>query len=252
MTGDARGQSVDGGGPICDPLSTETGLRFGPATRIGQVEAAWTLVYRSYLAAGLIQPNPWQLHTEPAALHHETLVAIGQIDRLVVATVSAFVDDGRPLPMDRVCPPAMQDLRDAGRRVMQVDLLADRREKLSMSLSALMELMRLVFFYALHGGVDDIVISVDRRHARFYRRCFGFAPLVSRDQAHDPKPTISSLRLDLQTGYHQADQLPSGLAFFVEGPLDAATYDRRYRFDRSQVEQSSILPFLNAGQSSTP
>jgi hypothetical protein len=227
-----------------DPMAA-AGLRFGVASSCDQVVEAWSLVYRSYLRAGLIRPNPWRLHTVEAAIHPQTLVVMGRITELVVATVSAFVDDGRPLPADQICPDAMARLRSRGRRVMEVSLLADRREHVARSLNSLMELMRYAFFYAIYRQVNDVIIGVNGRHARFYERCFGFerlhAPPQRTEEGHD---TSVPLRLDIDASYHRADKLPSGLALFRSYPVEADAYDKRYPFDRDEIASSDLGAWL--------
>lgn len=240
MTTDAmspHNQDGDAGG-------SKSGLSFDVARNVADVERAWELVYRSYLRAGLIRPNPQEIHTLPEATRASSAVMIGQINGLTVSTMSTYLDVEGRLPLDAGYPRELDGLRAQGRRLMEAGLFADRREHIARSMAALMELMRHTFFYAFHNDAQDIVIGVHPHHAGFYEKCFGFERFGDDSACpHTNGAPLVPLRLDIPTKYNQ-ERLPRGLAFFKRDPLDKSAFDYRFRFSAERLAGSRIEAYL--------
>src|SRR5437660_92608 len=120
---------------------SRTGLNFFVARTLDDVVEAWSVVYYAYLRAGLIDSNPFEVHTVPQALGPHTLVVTGCLGPLSVSTLSAYVDNPAGVPLDAVYRAELDGLRKQGRRIMEVGLFADRRDHIARTAPGLPELM---------------------------------------------------------------------------------------------------------------
>ncbi len=136
-----------------------------------ELELAFGLVHDNYADRGYIEPQDsglWLTHYNflPGAL---TLV--GSVDSEVVATISVFADSALCLPMDEVYHRELGKLRQEGRTLSEVGMLADRRLRIGRTLPMLLRLMKKVFDYAQRDlAADDLCIAVNPRHGRFYEQ----------------------------------------------------------------------------------
>jgi hypothetical protein len=222
----------------------DTELTFGLAQQVQQVIEAWKLVYRSYLEIGLIDANPFEIHTsEQACSLNSSAVVCGDLRSSPVCTLSVMHDSELGLPLDTVYAPQLDDLRAQGRQLMEVGLLADRRRDFRGTFAALLELMRYAFW---EGRLtrSDIVIGVHPHHTAFYRRYFAFeeaGPLSTHPSVkHHP---VVLLRLDTVAKL-QLDPLPKGLAIYAANPLTAEVFDQRLRFTADVIENTIIGEYL--------
>lgn len=223
-----------------------TGLTFRTAATIDEVVEAWRLVYGSYRRKELIPPNRYRIHTTSPAADGHAGVITGNIGALTVTTMTAIPDGTRGLPLDRVYPAELARLRAEGRRMMEVGLFADRRRSMSRSSEALLQLMQFVWHWGRDTGITDFVIGVHPRHAKFYKRAFGFH--IAGDERH--YAAVNNRPVVLLRGQPELElsreQVPSGLVYFEQNPVDLTIFDRRYRFPIDEVSDSLIGRFLEA------
>ncbi len=222
-----------------------SGLRFAVATSLPQVIEGWSLVYRSYVAAGLIRPNPWRLHTVRHAVQDRSVVIGGEIGELTVSTISGYLDHADiGLPLDRVFPDELAALRRQKRTLMEIGLFADRREHIERSIEALLELMRNVFYFGVAVAATDAVISVRPRHAGFYTKLLGFTPIAG-PKAHplaNDEP-VMLLHLDGRRAMEHA-QPSRGLRYFRENPIGVEAFNERFVLTDKAITGSDIERFL--------
>ena len=140
-------------------------------------EAAFRLVYRSYLEAGLGQPNRYQMRVTPYHLLPSTEVFVAVLRDETVFTVSLISDGQLGLPMENVYGQEVRHRREQGLRVGEVSCLADRRSKYRQCFPVFVRLCRLTAQYAWHQGLDQLLVAVHPRHARFYQRFMDFEPI---------------------------------------------------------------------------
>ncbi len=224
----------------------DCGLLFSVASTVAEVQQAWGLVHDSYVRSQLIAANPAGIHCVPHAVDPGTAVIIGREPcGRIVSTMTSYLDQPRGLPLDAVYPRELDAMRAQQRDLMEVGLFADRREKVTRTIGALKELMRYTFFYAVHGGVSDIVIGVHPHHAGFYRKLFAFAPFAQEAgcPAVNGSPMVP-MRLPIRENM-RLDPLPKGLAHFKKHPLEHEAFDGRLRMNSILVRGSRIERFLN-------
>ena len=102
-------------------------------------------------------------------------------------------------------------------------------------------LMRLAFFFGFTEGSVDFVIGVHPRHARFYRRAFGFQQVGSERQypmvRHQPVVLLhGSLKTSLQMR-----RVPYVLDHCLSNPVSPDAYKARYRFHRHVQANPSVI-----------
>ncbi|MEO5811756.1 MAG: hypothetical protein ABIU96_11490 [Rhodanobacter sp.] len=215
------------------------------ATSLEQVESAWRLVYQRYTQMGLIDENPFGIHAVPGAVGKHACVIWGPEGPEVGYTMTLFRDNPMGLALDSVYARELDELRHKGRRLLEVGMLADRRQSAARGMGALFSMMRSAIYFGLHNDLTDIVIGVHPRHAPFYVRRYGFEefaeptsyPLVRNNP-------VVPLRLRLLEGMAQ-DLLPAGLADARNNPLPASTFAQRFAFDPERLHGSLIAGFLH-------
>ncbi|MEO6798909.1 MAG: hypothetical protein ABI178_03085 [Rhodanobacter sp.] len=214
------------------------------ATSLEQVESAWRLVYHRYTQMGLIDENPYGIHAAPSSVGEHACVIWGPEGPEVGYTMTMFRDNPRGLALDSVYARELDELRAAGRHLLEVGMLADRRQNAARGVGALFSMMRWAVHYGLHHDVTDIVIGVHPRHAQFYVRCYGFeqfAEPTTYPMVRD-NPVVL-LRLRLLEGLAM-DLLPRGLADARDNPLAAGNFSDRFAFEPQQLRGSLIAGYL--------
>jgi GNAT superfamily N-acetyltransferase len=154
-------------------------------------EEAFHLVYQAYTEVGLQAENEARIrftkyHVVPTT---KVFVAVFRpeltkpdferqnvnADKRVVGTLTLVLDSSLGMPVEQVCAPEIQDMRDRGSRMAEVIALAIdpqfRRH------NVMMYLYKIMFEYARLRGVTDICCAVTRRHIEFYRDILLFRPL---------------------------------------------------------------------------
>jgi len=139
--------------------------------------SAFRLVYESYLRAGLGEPNPCALRVTPYHLLPTTEVLIAVLRGETFFTMSLVMDGELGLPMEAVYGDEVAARRKQGRRIAEVSCLADRRKNFRGFFPVFLRLSRLTTQYAQREGMDELLIAVHPKHARFYQRLLNFEPI---------------------------------------------------------------------------
>src|SRR5688572_8732702 len=161
-----------------DAEDGKSGLLFRVAETLDEVLTAWSSVYEAYRRIEIIDENAHKIHTSIHAASANSAVFIGQLAEQTKTTLTTIHDGEMGLPLDSVFKAELDDLRKSGRRLSEVGLFADRRAQISRSISALFNLMRFAFYYALRDDSATIVIGVHPHHVNFYERLFAFDTLT--------------------------------------------------------------------------
>jgi len=160
-----------------DPHGIPLTIQYKIAATRSEREAAFRLVHSSYLRAGLSHANPYGMRVTPYHLLDSTDVLLACYQGETILTMT-LVGDGRlGLPMESIYREELAARRALDRALAEVSCLADRRLSLREFCPVFIGLSQLCAQYARHQGYDDLVIAVHPKHARFYRRLFGFESL---------------------------------------------------------------------------
>lgn len=230
---------------IATPARTQrkSDLTVGVATELNEIVEAWRLVYDLYRRIEIIDENPVGLHTNLHAVAPDTSVIVGQLDGEAVSTLTIMQDGPYGLPLDSVYNRQLNLLRRLGRPILEVGLLADRREKAGRAMAAIMEMMRYAFWNAALNGAD-LLCGVHPHHAQFYIRTFGFdtiGPVTVYPTVRN-QPVVL-LRLDIP-GQMRCNPLPRGVDMYLRNPLSSDAFDQRYPLEPRRVTSTPIARYL--------
>jgi hypothetical protein len=191
----------------------------------GELEEAYHLVYRNYRQQGYIERNEAQIRVSVFNAFPSTVTFVGMLEQQVVATVTLVPDTPVGLPMDSIYHEELRELRDEGRELAEVTMLADRRHELRRSLPVLLSLMKQLFDYAtLVLEANDLCITINPRHESYYTRYLLFEPMgeLKLYPSVQNNPALA-LRLDLDNVREKCRGNQRLLQRFFTGrtPLDA-------------------------------
>lgn len=145
--------------------------------------AAFGLVYKSYLRASLGKPNRHEMRVTPYHLLPTTEVFIALLRGEAIFTVTLVTDGELGLPMESVYAETVAQRREQGLLVGEVSCLADRRSQFRGSFPVFLKLSRLMVQYARKRGLDELLVAVHPKHARFYQRFMDFE-LIGEELAY--------------------------------------------------------------------
>jgi hypothetical protein len=153
--------------------------RCGIAGTRRERESAFRLIYEAYTRAGLGQPNDAGMRVTPYHLLPTTTIFIATLDSgpeagTVFSTVSLVIDGAFGLPLERVYDTEVHRRRNEGLRLAEVSCLADRRLDLRRFFPVFVALNRWMIQFAQAQAVDQVLVAVHPKHARFYTRNLGF------------------------------------------------------------------------------
>lgn len=156
------------------PEPNAVGIVYKVAENRAEREAAFRLIHQSYVAAGLIDPNPHGMRVTPYHLLDTTAVFVALYQGNCICTLSLVGDGELGVPMASIYGREIQTLRDKGLSLGEVSCLADRRKDLARIMPVFVKLAGVMAQYARARGIDNLVIAVHPRHLRFYRRFMAF------------------------------------------------------------------------------
>lgn len=212
------------------PHSTPNGLHFAPARTPEDAHEAERLVYDAYHRIGIVAPNARRTHKASHIDTNDSVTILGRIGGLCCSTLSAYVDHPEHgLPLDPIYPEEMAKMRNAGQRLIEVGMFADRRVEFDRSLYALLDLIRYATYFGVHRGATHAVIGVHPHHTKFYAKGLGFDFLG--EEKHygllNQAPVVL-MGLDWEAARERVASKPAaprGLKHLLEHAVDAAWYD---------------------------
>ncbi|MFM9051384.1 MAG: N-acyl amino acid synthase FeeM domain-containing protein [Bacteroidota bacterium] len=161
-------------------------MKYNVATNFHDIIDAWSLVYRQYLAASLIEPNALELFTFPEYISNQSAVLIGKEGEDVVCTASGILDGEKGLPLDTYYKNELDLLRGEGKRLIEIGLVADSRKTDGMANAV--ELMNNIARFGVQTNHLDYVVGIHPRRVNLYNRLWGFKP-IARIKEYDTLKT---------------------------------------------------------------
>jgi len=180
---------VPASGAPADP--GEQGLRTFIAIRDDQFDAAESLVQRRYSARGYA-PESLERAAPPGA----SVTLLAQAGGHLLGTLTVRPDGPRGLFAERTYCEEVASLRAAGHRLGELVKLATVEEAdWKTALDALVQSAYLVT--RIVHRLSDVLIEVNPRHVRFYRRVFGFVEAGGKRVCERVGAPSVLMRLDL-------------------------------------------------------
>lgn len=166
---------------------TNSGISYGLANTIEELEQAFELVWNGYTKVGLHPADGTGKRITKYHLLPDTKVFIakswkktiknGKILRKphVIGTLTVVHDGCLGLPAEEVCKNGIVQLRKNGEKTAEFIGLACDQEGNDKRVS--LKLFRLAYEYCFKRGLTGIIASLTERHIGYYRRFLGFSPL---------------------------------------------------------------------------
>jgi hypothetical protein len=152
-----------------------------------QVEVAWraedwmqalALVAGTYRERGYEPDGPQRFRFTPHHALPDTAVFVAKDAGEVIATLTLVADNSLlGLPLECIYGPEIDQLRRAGRHLVEVTSLADKGLGVREFVPVFTALMRVMSQYGLLQDADTWVITINPRHRAFYQKVMGFVPL---------------------------------------------------------------------------
>jgi hypothetical protein len=218
------------------PGELPSGLIFKIAETTEELEAAFRLVYDSYLPLGYCTPNILKMR---ATIYHAlptttTLIAVD--NGKVIGTMTMVRDNRLGLPLSGKFD--VQGLRTQSRRVAEITSLVIHRDYRRRSGGqVLFPLLKLMYEYATsYFGVNHLVVTVHPKDAYFYESLLLFEPVPGTTVVDYLGAPAVALHLDLERALIEFKNVYSGrdaktnlFDFFVQRKMPNVVFpDRRY------------------------
>ncbi len=142
------------------------------ATTLDEIIEGWRLVYHQYVAALLIDVNPFSIFTFPEYVSRNAALILGKLNDISICTISAVLDSRKGLPLDAYFKKELDELRNQKKKLIEIGLLASARDGVNPSQT--IELLSSVARFGVHSNYHDYVIGVHPRRAEFLKKVFGF------------------------------------------------------------------------------
>jgi len=195
--------------------STTTDISYQIAATREERAAAFRLVYKSYLRAGLGEPNPYEMRVTPYHLLPTTEVFIALLRGEAIFTVSLVVDGQLGLPMESVYRRLVAARRAQGLLIGEVSCLADRRSHFRRFFPVFLRLTRVMVQYARRQGLDELLVAVHPKHARFYQRFMSFE-MIGEETAYPAVRNHPAVALSLDFAQIDRERPENYHTFFGE------------------------------------
>jgi hypothetical protein len=190
--------------PSFDPRLLEESVCGLAQTPVEQRHAS-ALVYDAYLERGLIAPSPRRRYLGASG---DVAVLVLSRRGTVVGTVAMIEDRAGGLPADEIYPAELQALRRAGRRFVEIGMLAVDRTIRKTGATLLLSIAALRLASA--SGASDAVITVHPAAEAYYQ--------ALRFERHGDVRTYPGLSADAATIFMHLDTTQ----FAARGLADAS------------------------------
>lgn len=139
-----------------------------------ELEQSFALVYHIYRKKGFVPEfKPHNMLYSIYSLLPWTTHIIAKSYKDVISNLTEIFDTPEfGLPMDAVYKPELDAIRSKGRMIVELSALATPTEHRWKNI--FLYLVQVMYWYSLVNGVDDVCVTVNPRHKRFYMQLFPF------------------------------------------------------------------------------
>lgn len=202
---------------------------------------AFQIVYDRYIRDGLAERNHFGLRILPHQLLDTSWVLLSKRAHVALGTLTLIEDGAMGLPIEQLYPAEIWRLRRQQLRIAELACFALLDQSAGDSLGVLRALLQLACEIGFSRGVDELVICIHPKRARFYRRRLGFeeiGPIRGCPWVRD-QPAVA-MKLTLQAG-SQATNLIARRSLHSKRFANVVDFRRlsgsdRVYFQRLQVE----------------
>jgi len=213
-----------------DLLSLEC-LSVRPVLSRDELRDACRRVYWSFRQRRYIEENLSEMRLSVFNAFPTTVTFVAILRGTVIASATLVEDTPVGLPMDEIYHEELRALRDGGRRLTEVTMLADRRHHVQRAVPMLLLLMKRLFDYSsLVARASDMCVAINPRHEDFYAQYL----LFERLGPPRPYPSLLSnpalgMRLDVKRLEEESTGREDLQEQFFENRTPLALLENRYR-----------------------
>jgi hypothetical protein len=231
---------------IDDVTETTGNIEYKIASTRTEREAAFKLVYNSYLRAGLGRSNSFQMRVTPYHLLATTDIFIARCAGDVIATVTVVADGKLGLPIESVYKNEVARRRERNLNLGEISCLADRRRDFRRTLPVFTGLCRLMGQTARYRGIDETLVAVHPKHARFYQRFCGFER-IGQETMYEAVCNHPAVAMSLN--YKKLDRQSHAYERFFGQPIPAEQLESQLI---TKSERELLRPMIDPGFCITP
>ncbi len=212
--------------------------------------SAWRLVYETYLEKEYAAPNHQRLWYSLHDALPETTTFLVRRDGEAVACLSVVFDSPLELPADDVYAEELNYLRRGGRRVCELASLASSETNLRRGVEVTRHLFKLAYLLARRvAGAADMVMTVNPRHVRFYKRTLLFEEAGGeREYRKVGGAPAVLLRLNLETAERRYEERygrdPGSLFRFFVNPDTDTDIVEMLETARGALQESTLRRYF--------
>lgn len=146
------------------------GIHCGIAQTREDLESAYRLVHDSYVHEGYMDRHPSGLRLCIQNALPQATTFLVKRNAVPIATATLFPDSLLGLPMDTLYSKELSSLRDAGRFIGEVGLLAVSLDVREPNPTLPLYIHKAIYRYALeYLNIDDTVLAINPKHQLYYR-----------------------------------------------------------------------------------
>jgi len=150
-------------------------MKLKVAETLDEIVQGWRMVYQQYVAAALIEMNPFSVFTFPEYVSRNAAIILGKEDGCNVCSVSGVLDSNTGLPLDSYFANEIGGLRKQGKKLIEIGLLASVKKYTHFSY--MVNLLSAIARFGIYSGNHDYVIGVHPRRISFFKEVFDFTQI---------------------------------------------------------------------------
>jgi hypothetical protein len=153
-------------------------MQYKVASSKNELEQAYSLVYKTYLASKLTRKYRCPLRLSAFNALPSTTTFISKLGRKIVGTVTLIPDSEIGIPMDKIYKKEVDAIRRPGRKIAEAGMLGTARDFFVPGAFSLLNAKKMIFLFKLfkllvdyalsHAELTDLCIAVHPKHARLY------------------------------------------------------------------------------------
>ena len=201
---------------------------------------AFQIVYDRYARDGLAEPNRFGLRILPHQLLDTSWVLLAKRAHDSIGTLSLIEDGAMGLPMEQLYPEEIWQLRRRQLRLAELACFALLDQSAAESMGVFRAFLQLACEVGFRRGIDELVICVHPKRARFYERRLGFkeiGPLRYCPWVCD-QPAVA-MKLTLQAG-SRATKLIAHQSRHSESFANVVEFRRLIDSDRAYFQRLQL------------
>jgi hypothetical protein len=207
-----------------------------------ELEQAFSLVYEVYLKKKYVpQPCRHKMLYNIYSLLPDTTHIVAKSNLQVISNLTQIFDSPKfGLPMDAIYKHELDHLREQGRSIIELSYLAtpkDQRWK-----NIFLYLVQVMYWYSVYKEVDDVCITVNPRHVRYYMKLFPFEYLGPQRHYERVGAPAVALRGKVREAKGQMQEITRSMGFetslfsYFDTMTEDSPYQKKRRMDSKSLQ----------------